>query len=86
MACAQGCEEPGGPWVDLRCHERDSTLALPGQFASWPVPGRPGTAAACRLFRILLTGPNAAGTGDLSVSCLELYGYLFIQPVVARSV
>lgn len=75
----QGCEE-GGAWVDLRRHECDATMALPGQFASWPVASRPGAAAAFRCFRIVLVGPNAAGTGELAVSSLELYGYLFVQP------
>lgn len=75
----QGCEE-GGAWVDLRRHEGDATLALPGQFASWPVASPPGAAAAFRCFRIVLMGPNAAGTGELAVSSLELYGYLVVQP------
>ncbi|KAK9831854.1 hypothetical protein WJX81_001923 [Elliptochloris bilobata] len=75
----QGCEE-NGAWVDLRRHEADAALALPGQFASWSVPARPGSAAAFSVFRILLTGPNAAGTRELAVSSWELYGYLYVQP------
>ena len=75
----QGCEE-GGAWVDLRRHEQDCSLALPGQFASWPVASPPGGSAAFRAFRILLTGPNAAGAPDLHLSSWELYGYLFVEP------
>ena len=75
----QGREDRGA-WVDLCRHEHDSSLALPGQFASWKVAGRPGESAAFRAFRILLTGPNAAGACELHVSSWELYGYLFMEP------
>ena len=78
----QGREE-GGAWVDLRRHEQDCSLALPGQIASWPVASHSGEGAAFRAFRILLTGPNAAGAHELHVSSWELYGYLFVEPEAA---
>lgn len=74
----QGRNE-GGAWVELRRHEHDCSLALPGQFASWPVASQPGEGAAFHAFRILLTGPNAAGAHELHVSSWELYGYLFVE-------
>ena len=66
--------------MDLQRHEHDCSLALPGQFASWAVASRPGASAAFRVFRILLTGPNAVGARELHVSSWELYGYLFVEP------
>lgn len=64
--------------MDLRRHISDSTIKMPGQFASWPVSGR----AAARLFGhfrvLLLPEPAAAATNstELALSSLELYGYL----------
>jgi len=63
--------------VDLRRHAADTTLGLPGQFASWPVCGQ-AAARPYRHFRVLLTpGPAAAASNphELALSHLELYGY-----------
>ena len=76
--CDTQASEDGEEWVDLRRHVGDSTIKMPGQFASWPISGR----AAARLFGhfrvLLLPDPNAgaAASSDLALSSLELYGYL----------
>ncbi len=66
-------------WVDLKRHANDTTIKVPGQYASWPVIG-PAAAVPYRAFRLLLTGPNAspnpATRNTFSLSNLELYGYL----------
>lgn len=67
----------GETWIDLRRHANDGTLRMAGQYASWPVPdtGNP----PFRMFRILLTGPNASPgprSDTIALSGLELYGYL----------
>ncbi|PNH11217.1 BTB/POZ domain-containing protein [Tetrabaena socialis] len=66
-------------WADLKRHTSDTTIKVPGQYASWPVIG-PAAAVPYRAFRLLLTGPNAspnpAARQNFSLSNLELYGYL----------
>lgn len=49
----QGSED-GATWVDLRKHINDTTLKLPGQYASWPVGG-PYSSVPYRYFRIFLS-------------------------------
>ncbi|GLI59392.1 hypothetical protein VaNZ11_001258, partial [Volvox africanus] len=66
-------------WVDLKRHSNDTTIKVPGQYASWPVIG-PAAAVPYRAFRLLLTAPNAspnpAGRHNFCLSNLELYGFL----------
>ncbi|KAK9794943.1 hypothetical protein WJX73_004115 [Symbiochloris irregularis] len=75
----QGSEDAEKPhWVDLRRHENDLSITRCGQYASWPVLGHAAT-LPCRLFRILLTGPNANPIPRQDTVCLssfEFYGYL----------
>jgi len=73
----QGSED-GVTWSDLRCHEGDRTLNLPGQYASWPVGGAAAT-TAYRYFRIRLIAPNgeAANPHRLCLSYIELYGNFY---------
>ncbi|KAG2483203.1 hypothetical protein HYH03_017937 [Edaphochlamys debaryana] len=66
-------------WVDLKRHAGDTSIKLPGQYASWPVIG-PAAAVPYRAFRLLLTAPNAspnpASRHNLCLSNLEFYGFL----------
>ncbi|EFJ48857.1 hypothetical protein VOLCADRAFT_48365, partial [Volvox carteri f. nagariensis] len=66
-------------WVDLKRHSNDTTIKVPGQYASWPVIG-PAAAVPYRAFRLLLTAPNAspnpASRHNFCLSNLELYGFL----------
>lgn len=73
----QGSQD-GVAWRDLRCHEEDWTLNLPGQYASWPVGGAAAT-TAYRYFRIHLVAPNreAANPHRLCLSYIELYGNFY---------
>ena len=75
----QGCEDTSAPrWLDLRHHVNDPSLKMHGQYASWPVVGHAAT-IPCRMFRILLTGPNANTIPRQDTVCLsgfEFYGYL----------
>lgn len=64
--------EDGESWTTLRSHSDDSTIVKAYQYASWPVY----TKQSFRIFRIVLTGPNAATTSRLSLSWFELYGHL----------
>ncbi|GFR52255.1 hypothetical protein Agub_g14789, partial [Astrephomene gubernaculifera] len=66
-------------WVDLKRHSNDTSIKLPGQYASWPVIG-PAAAVPYRAFRLLLTAPNASPNSasrlNFCLSNLELYGFL----------
>jgi hypothetical protein len=69
--------QDGQVWIDLRRHNDDRSLSLPGQFASWPVGGLPAL-RAYRCFRVLLAQGPAAATmhaSELSLSHFELYGW-----------
>eukprot|EP00877_Chromochloris_zofingiensis_P008432 jgi/Chrzof1/3842/Cz13g10230.t1 len=65
-------------WVDLRSHVNDSSIRLPGQYATWPVMGR-NAAVPYRAFRIWLAAPTCSATSpwNLCISYLELYGYFY---------
>jgi hypothetical protein len=73
----QGSQD-GVVWVDLRRHEGDRTLNLPGQYASWPVGGAAAT-TAYQYFRVSLLSPNreAANPHRLCLSYIELYGNFY---------
>ncbi len=75
----QGSQD-GVAWNDLRRHDGDRTLNLPGQYASWPVGGNAAT-TAYRYFRIYLLAPNgeAANPHRVSLSYFELYGNFYRQ-------
>lgn len=75
-------------WDDLRVHESDTTLTMPGQYASWPVKTAGGGAGVTRkppyrYFRIVLLRPNEDATNPhhLCLSCLELYGLFYNEDV-----
>ena len=65
----------GVDWADLRRHECESVLRLPGQYASWPVSG-PAAATPYRFFRVHMLAPNpeAANPRQVHLSYIELYG------------
>lgn len=65
-------------WLDLRRHDNDGSIRLPGQYASWPVSG-PAAALPFRAFRLLLLGPTQSATNPWAfcLSHFELYGYFF---------
>ncbi|KAG2455054.1 hypothetical protein HYH02_000879 [Chlamydomonas schloesseri] len=67
-------------WVDLKRHANDTTIKVPGQYASWPVIG-PAAATPYRAFRLLLTAPNAspnpASRYNFCLSNVELYGFMY---------
>ncbi len=71
----QGSRDLEG-WTTLRSHVNDTSISMPGQFASWPVFGH-AASAPYRAFRLLLIGPSAGDPHTLALSNLELYGYLF---------
>jgi len=68
-------------WVVLKTHAADSSLTLPGQWASWPVAATRAACAPRRAFRVRSLGPHA-GPGRpplaLALSGVELYGQLFV--------
>lgn len=74
-------------WDDLRLHDSDATLTMPGQYASWPVKTVAGDKdkkkPPYRYFRIVLLRPNeeAANPYHLCLSCLELYGIFYNEDV-----
>jgi len=87
----------GKEWHVLRKHENDKTVSKPFQLASWPVNPNPNCRHGprkhesqsnnsnnnkFRLFRIVLTGPNASKmtTHRLCMCWFELYGYLEESP------
>lgn len=82
----QGSQD-GVAWSDLRRHDGDRTLNLPGQYASWPVGGVAAT-TAYRYFRIYLLAPNgeAANPHRLCLSYFELYGNFYREGEDAASV
>lgn len=67
-------------WVDLKRHANDTTVKVPGQYASWPVIG-PAAATPYRAFRLLLTAPNAspnpASRYNFCLSNVEFYGFMY---------
>lgn len=65
----------GHMWVDIRRHERDLALTLPGQYASWAVGGK-AAMVPYRHFRILLLAPDPEATNPyhICLSHMELYG------------
>ncbi len=63
-------------WTTLRSHVNDTSISMPGQYASWPVFGH-AASLPYRAFRLLLIGPSASDPHTLALSNLELYGYLF---------
>jgi hypothetical protein len=65
-------------WVDLKRHIGDSSVRLPGQYASWPVSG-PASHMPFRAFRLLLAGPTLSATTpwNFCLSHVEFYGYFF---------
>lgn len=78
-AIKQGCEDAGSShWIDLRHHHNDTTITMPGQYASWPVVSHAAT-TPFRMLRILLTGNNASSLprrDTVNLSSFEFYGYL----------
>ncbi len=69
-------------WLDLRRHQWDTTIHLPGQYGSWPVTG-PAASMPFRAFRLLLLGPTTSATSPWAfcLSYWELYGYFYkMQP------
>lgn len=69
----------GNGWVDLRRHQRDVAISMPGQGISFPVSGH-AASMPYRLFRVLLTAPTAGVSGhrnSLHLSLFELYGHFF---------
>lgn len=63
-------------WTDLHRTEGDGRLKLPGQFASWTLPGHAASEAFCS-FRIFVQHPESGPRPSVHLSHLELYGYLF---------
>uniref|UniRef100_A0A7N0R7Y1 BTB domain-containing protein n=1 Tax=Kalanchoe fedtschenkoi TaxID=63787 RepID=A0A7N0R7Y1_KALFE len=63
-------------WTDLRVHENDQSLCIPGQFASWPVTGS-NSLLPFRYFRVVLTRhtTDTANPWNFCICFLELYGY-----------
>jgi len=74
----RGSSDGGSTWMTLDVHRDDGTIQRPLQCASWPVPVHvhPRDGSGCNVFRIVLTGPNAAKTHRLCMCGLELYGIL----------
>ena len=64
------------PWTDLYRCEGDGRLKLPGQFASWTLPGH-AAGEAFSSFRIFVQHPESGPHPSVHLSHLELYGYLF---------
>ncbi len=66
--------------MDLKRHANDTTVKVPGQYASWPVIG-PAAATPYRAFRLLITGPNAspnpASRHNFCLSNVEFYGFMY---------
>lgn len=75
----QGCRDAAaGCWMDLSVHEQDASLQMPGQCHSWPVTG-PASRYPFRLLRVVQTlssAPHLTQAGALSLSNMELYGWL----------
>jgi hypothetical protein len=81
----QGSQD-GVMWSDLRRHDGDRTLNLPGQYASWPVGGAAAT-TAYRYFRVYLLAPNEESMNPhiLCLSYLELYGNFYREEAEAET-
>ncbi|QDZ18740.1 BACK domain-containing protein [Chloropicon primus] len=64
----------GKTWTTLRTHTNDTTIQKAYQYASWPIFADEDF----KIFRIVLTGPNASKMNPyrLYISWFELYGYL----------
>lgn len=69
----------GAVWTDLRRHEDEKTLKLPGQYASWPVSGGTGMRGGFRYFRVMMVAPNSEAPNPYHVclSYVELYGNFY---------
>ncbi len=61
----------GVAWTVLREHEQDDTLQVKGQACTWPLENGH---AGYRVFKVMLTGPNAGHRWVLALSSFELYG------------
>lgn len=67
-------------WEDLRRHEDDLTLRLPGQYGSWAVTGHAATVPH-RCFRICVTQMQKGNENPwhASLAQIELYGNLYVD-------
>ena len=76
----QGCLDPERDcWVDLRRHDNDVSLQMPGQCHAWPVVSAAAQLAFQKL-RLVQTCSSAGRQGSGSHMCLsnlEFYGSLF---------
>uniref|UniRef100_A0A1D2AD73 BACK domain-containing protein n=2 Tax=Auxenochlorella protothecoides TaxID=3075 RepID=A0A1D2AD73_AUXPR len=67
-------------WEDLRRHENDLTLRLPGQYGSWAVTGHAAT-VPYRCFRICVMQMQKGNENPwhASLAQIELYGNLYVD-------
>jgi hypothetical protein len=78
QALAGRSEEGEEVWVTLRSHRMDRSITRTGQFASWPVYG-PFSSLPYDTFRWISRGKHGGKENVMfPLSCVELYGFIFI--------